>query len=456
MNGERLGGYILLERIGRGGMSSVYRAVAESGGDEVAIKILILDSEQEENAVFRARFEREAQIINDLHHDHILPMLDIGQEDDRFYYVMPLIRGGTLVDLIRRGGLDLEAISYWLSQICSALDHAHDMQVIHRDLKPSNVLLDEIGNAYLTDFGIAKLTTHTSHLTQTGIVIGTPAYMAPEQWRDDLLDRRTDVYGLGIMTYLMLTTHTPFESETAHAMMYQHLNEKPPSPKHYRPNITASIEAVIMKALNKVPDNRQGTAGAFAEDFRQAVEGRPNQAVSPTSDQPELPPPVYRYPIPDHLRNQQRSHPPSRWWFVGLGTVLLVVAIGVIGVLLLMNAGGKANSESPPTPTLSIDPQLDIPRIRLESPQKNASVSLGENVNIQLTVFDRVGVTRIELRYFGAMIDELTAPTSTGEKTLAATFTFTPDTVGQNRLELIAFRGEVASDSEYITLDVSP
>src|SRR5690606_32842946 len=137
-------------------------------------------------------------------------------------------------------------------------------------------------------------------------------YMAPEQWRDDLLDRRTDVYGLGIMTYLMLTTHTPFESETAHAMMYQHLNEKPPSPKIYRPDIPISIEAVIMKALNKVPDNRYGTAGAFAEDFRRAVEARPNanQATPSPISTPELPPPIYRYPIPDHLRHQHSNHPP--------------------------------------------------------------------------------------------------------------------------------------------------
>jgi len=482
LRGKTLGKYTLQERIGRGGMSDVYWAAPQDGGFEVAIKVLTLDSDQAESEVFLARFQRETEIIRQLKHPHILPILDFGHEDEFVYFVTRLITGGTLADVIRSKPLDAEAAYHWVRQIAAALDHAHAEGVIHRDLKPSNVLIDEAMNAYLMDFGIAKLSNQTSGLTQTGNVIGTPAYMAPEQWRDQSLDARTDVYGLGIMTYLLLTGHTPFEAETAHAMMYYHLDELPPAPRIYVPGLAPAVEKVVLKALAKKPEDRYVSAGALATDLQHAVEGQPTlaeqapiaalfapHAPTPLTIPRPDPPTNYRprtatYPIPEHLRRQQSRASLPRWMIGGgLGVVaLLLVAFGVLAFGLLRGGANTPPASTPiptsfpPTPSPIVTPNerpIDVPRIRLDSPGEMV-VAVGEGITIQVAAFDTQGVTRIELRRFGVVLDDVVSAAPAGDKQLTATLVYIPDSPGQHRLEVLAFRGELPGDARYVTVTV--
>jgi serine/threonine protein kinase len=461
LSGQSLGAYALLERIGRGGMSDVYRA--ESGrGDVVAVKVLKLDPEDEESGVFLARFEREARIIAELKHPHLLPILDYGQQDDHVYMVTPLITGGTLADHIRVGPLHVEAACHWLTQIADALDHAHQLQVIHRDLKPSNVLLDEAGNAYLTDFGIARLTNTTSGLTQTGNVIGTPAYMAPEQWRDEALDARTDVYGLGVMTYFMLTTRAPFEASTPHGIMYQHLSQSPPPLRDHNELIPEAVDYVVLRALAKNPADRYGAAGEFAAAMRAVLDGTFVEPPKPVFSDP---PPVYGHYQPKLYEHLQPDASPRfpRWWFAGVGGLTLSL-IAVAFVFLFVVGSNLLASDEPPTvivPSPSPQPvttpnetPLDVPRIRIDSPSNQAVVEVGEEVIIQVAAFDRQGVTRIELLRFDVTIQQVESQQAGGESPFEAELIYHPDTIGRHQLKLVAYRGDLAGDARWLTLEV--
>jgi len=177
--GQRLGQYQVVSLLGKGGMAAVYRARQISIERDVAIKVISPELAATEN--FVRRFQREAQTIASLSHPNIIKVFDFGQQGDIVYLVMELMTGSNLSEYIRRGALSVEQTGQLLSQIAAALDYAHSRGIIHRDLKPQNILMDNNGNAFLTDFGIAKLMRETTALTQTGSVLGTPAYMAPEQ-----------------------------------------------------------------------------------------------------------------------------------------------------------------------------------------------------------------------------------------------------------------------------------
>lgn len=211
--GQRLGQYELLSLLGRGGMATVYRARQASMERDVAIKII--DPRLAESPDFVKRFEREARTIASLSHPHILKVFDFGQFGEHLYLVMELLKGGSLANLIQKGPLPLDIVEKVLDQVASALDYAHEQEIIHRDLKPQNVLLDEKGHAFLTDFGIARLLNRGTKLTQSGMVMGTPAYMAPEIWDNQPSDARADIYALGIMLFEMLAGRAHFEKAAA-------------------------------------------------------------------------------------------------------------------------------------------------------------------------------------------------------------------------------------------------
>ncbi|MBX3063062.1 MAG: serine/threonine protein kinase [Anaerolineae bacterium] len=270
--GKKLGNYKLSALLGQGGMAAVYRARQENMGRDVAIKVIDTSDDPKD---FKARFQREAQMIASLSHPHIIKVFDYGIQDQYVFLVMELLPGGTLGKLFRKGPFPVKAAYRVISQLAEALDYAHAKNLIHRDLKPQNVLLDENRNVILTDFGIAKLWQRFSlNLGQySEKVTGTPAYMAPEQWRNEDITPRTDIYALGVMMFEMLTGRLPFSGGTAKSMMYLHMYHKAPPIRSLRPEISESIEYVVNQAMAKSAADRYPSAGELLVAFRTALMG---------------------------------------------------------------------------------------------------------------------------------------------------------------------------------------
>ncbi|HLY29243.1 MAG TPA: protein kinase [Aggregatilineales bacterium] len=269
--GQTLGQYQIIALLGEGGMATVYRARQVSFERDVAIKVI--HSALTGSSSFADRFTHEAKMIGSLSHPHILKVFDYGQHEDIAYLVMELLVGGSLNDLIHRGAMPFEQVERLLDQMASALDYAHGRGIIHRDLKPQNVLLDSQGNAFLTDFGIAKMLNTSSGLTQTGAVVGTPAYMSPETWRTEAIDARSDIYSLGVMLYEMLAGEVPFAADTPFGMMHKHIYELPPSLHNLKQDLPDAIDGVLYKALAKEPGDRFASAGELTKSFKAALEG---------------------------------------------------------------------------------------------------------------------------------------------------------------------------------------
>ncbi len=263
-------GYELQERIGAGGFGAVYRAYQSSVGREVAIKIILPRFANQPE--FIRRFENEAQLIARLEHLHIIPLYDYWRDPEGAYLVMRYLRGGSLRDALQDGPFDVQTTAQLLDQIASALALAHRHSIVHRDLKPANILLDEDGNAYVADFGIAKdLVNLQSGSTQADAVVGSPDYLAPEQARSEPVTAQTDIYSLGVTLYEVLTGKHPFLSVTPLERMYKHLNEPLPLVDNLPAAIVDVVNAVIQKATAKNPAHRYPDVIAFAAAFHEAM-----------------------------------------------------------------------------------------------------------------------------------------------------------------------------------------
>ncbi|MFC1960625.1 protein kinase [Chloroflexota bacterium] len=268
---KTLGPYRLEQKLGEGGAAVIYRAYQESMQRYVAIKVLKVELAEQDPA-FVERFTQEARTIAQLQHPHVLPVIDFGKTDEHVYMVMVLMEGGTLRRYLRQyAPLSLERSSFMLTQIASALDRAHSNQIVHRDLKPENILLDEDGNLYLTDFGLARILENARRLTKTGLLMGTPHYISPEQAKGESADQRSDIYALGVILYEMLTGQLPFQADTAYGIIFQHINNPPPNPRTIKEDIPQPVEDVVLKALAKMPQDRYQTAMAVAEGFADAL-----------------------------------------------------------------------------------------------------------------------------------------------------------------------------------------
>jgi serine/threonine protein kinase/tetratricopeptide (TPR) repeat protein len=277
MIGKKLRAYEITEEIGSGGMATVYRAYQPSMDRHVAIKVIrpsILH-----DPASRERFQREARLIARLEHPHLLPIYDFDGEHDPPFIVMRFLEGGTLKQVQQRGGVPRDEMLYILHQLAGALDYAHRQGVVHRDLKPSNVMIDREGNAFLTDFGIARASDGGRDLTHTGLLIGTPGYMAPEQARGDgQVGTAADLYSLGVMAFELLTGRAPYEHESGFEVVLAHLNDPVPRASETGPGIPKAVDAVLERALAKDPASRPASASALVEDLARALQIRPSNA----------------------------------------------------------------------------------------------------------------------------------------------------------------------------------
>ncbi len=300
LTGKQFGPYQIVAPLGEGGMAAVYKAYQPSMERFVAIKVLPRQMAHSEE--FIARFKREARLLAQLQHPHILSVFDYGESDGYTYIAMPFVQSGTLADLLKTRKLSLPEIRKIITQIGDALGYAHVRGMIHRDIKPSNVLIDESGNCLLTDFGLARMAEATSKLTSSGAIMGTPAYMSPEQGTGNPLDGRSDIYSLGIILYEMITGRVPFAAETPIAIVFKHIQDPLPSARKLAPNLSEELELVLLKSLAKSPADRYQSAEEFVQAVQMAIPvtlsglktTAPAPAPAPTmvSQPPQVAPPT--------------------------------------------------------------------------------------------------------------------------------------------------------------------
>jgi len=267
------GDYFLQSALGKGGMGVVYKARQISLNRPVALKMLqagILATEDD-----LRRFQNEAEAVAMLDHPHIVPILEVGQYDEHRYFSMKLIGGPSLNRKIRDFIADSKAAARLVRTVAEAVHHAHQRGILHRDLKPGNVILDDRGEPHVTDFGLAKRVQADSELTQTGAILGTPAYMAPEQasGKRGMVTTATDVYGLGAILYALLTGQAPFGGESPVETLEQVRERKPESPSKLNPRVPRDLETITLKCLEKEPSRRYASAEALADDLRRYLDG---------------------------------------------------------------------------------------------------------------------------------------------------------------------------------------
>jgi serine/threonine protein kinase len=281
--GKPIDRYHIVEQLGEGGMATVYKAYDTRLERDVAFKVIRKEAFGEEvfDSVL-ARFDREAKSLAKFLHQGIVPVLDFGEHEGSPYIVMVYVPGGTLKENVEKP-IPYQEAAALVAQIARALAFAHKKGVVHRDIKPANIMLTEDGKLMVSDFGIAKIldTPGSTVLTRTGVGIGTPAYMSPEQGLGEEIDHRTDIYSLGVVFYELVTGKKPFTADTPMAVIFKHVSDPLPRPRDIVPDLPEEVEKVIFKALAKQPEARYVDMGAFARALEQLVQEVTGQAVTP-------------------------------------------------------------------------------------------------------------------------------------------------------------------------------
>ncbi len=287
MVGQTVGKYKIIDRVGRGGMGTVYRALDETLNREVALKVVNAELTDPDVA---KRFRAEAITVARLSHPCIATIYDLFQHDGQWLMVMEFVRGETLEHMVERmGALSPQRAAELCMQVLAALAYAHSMGVVHRDLKPANLMITETGAIKIMDFGIARV-TGTEHLTHAwpGAMMGTPAYMAPEQVRGDEIDSRADLYAMGVVFYRLTTAKLPFTGTTQFAMAQSQVNDPPTPLATFRSDLPPWVEPVIARALAKMPDERFQSAAEFHEALARSLAGLPLSTMYGSASQGDM------------------------------------------------------------------------------------------------------------------------------------------------------------------------
>ncbi len=367
LTGQVLGGYRLLEFIGQGGMSTVYRGVDESTGSAVAVKLLSSYLAQEPR--FKVRFAREVKLLKRLSGSNIVPILNYGDEEGFTYIVMPFVAGGTLQDLLSNGGVSLAESAAIIEDISDALRHAHSKGIIHRDVKPSNILLDHEKGALLSDFGFAYV-SESSHSLTGSVLIGTPAFMSPEQCRGEEIDQRSDQYSLGAVLFLVTTGQLPYEADTPMGVVVKHIHDPLTPPRALNPYIPDAIEAVVQKAMAKDPDERYPSI----EDMNDAYQAALLETLDPETG---LPKPESLGPAPQtevlEIGSKRRKGEATPLWAKGRTSLALAIAIMLALPLVAWALTGRlpgsndVAAAAQPSATLSADLLATIDALSTEN-----------------------------------------------------------------------------------------
>jgi tRNA A-37 threonylcarbamoyl transferase component Bud32 len=364
---ERFGKYVVVDKIGQGAMGEVFRARDYALGRDVALKTI---SGERADDILQKRFEREAQMAAALAHPNIITVFDFGQEHGRLFMAMELLEGRELKAVIADGSLPaLEDKLAVVEQIASGLAFAHENGVVHRDLKPANIHVQADGQVKIMDFGLAKLPG--SDMTRTGMVMGTPHYMSPEQVRGERADSRSDVFALGCILYELLTGRKPFDADSMHAVLFKVLQEAPRDVRDLNPETPIVLVQVLDKALAKKAEARFENGGAFLAALRSAraaIEaGRGNRPL------PDL-------PVPARRGATERSSVPLLLAGAGAGLLLLLLAGGGIWIY------ERTRTPSPPPPSAEqlamaraiAANQLELARRRFEARDYREAVRQAE------------------------------------------------------------------------------
>ncbi|HEX2905251.1 MAG TPA: protein kinase [Phototrophicaceae bacterium] len=376
--GRRIDDFVIEERIGQGAMAVVYRAFQPSINRYVAMKVIRLENQSQQEE-FRDRFAHEAEIIARLEHIHILPIYAYGINDEMAYLAMRWLRGGTLSDLMRPQRLPFDRTAEIFKQVAQGLAYAHSKGIIHRDLKPSNIMLDDAGNAYLTDFGLAKLSEGSMELTKTGTIVGTPAYMSPEQLRGETLDHRSDIYSLGVILYNMVVGRLPFDTTTSDlvSIIYQHLEKPPVPPSQINPDVPIEVEMVVLCALQKDRDHRYNTATEMSRALDLAL-GRP------VGSSDHLQPAALKYgSSPSNIieisrSSQVISRRPGFYLTIGVGLVVMLILVAIIVFQNISSSTQAAAVVTSQAATASVLTQTAVAEAWTPTPLPVAKVLAGE------------------------------------------------------------------------------